>query len=121
LPPGCSTEEDVLAFLKASGVANIAITRGAESIRYLSAVNSGIVQVPQVDVVDTMGAGDIFHGAFCYYSAVGRGFVEALAEAARVASESCRFRGTRDWMKHMIPPPPPPTPRPQPPAGKKEG
>jgi len=102
LPPGCSTEDDVLKYLKASGVSNIAITHGAKSIRFVSEVNSGIVQVPQVEVVDTMGAGDIFHGAFCYYAAVGRGFVEALAEAARIASESCRFRGTREWMKYFV-------------------
>lgn len=101
-PPGCSTEEDVLNYLKDCGVANIAITKGAEPVRYVSGVASGFVQVPQVEVVDTMGAGDTFHGAFCYYASIGRGFAEALGEAARVATESCRFRGTREWMKHFM-------------------
>jgi sugar/nucleoside kinase (ribokinase family) len=101
-PPGCSTEEDVLNYLKDCGVTNIAITKGAEPVRFVSGVASGIVQVPQVEVVDTMGAGDIFHGAFCYYASMGRGFAEALGEAARVATESCRFRGTREWMKHFM-------------------
>ena len=98
-PPACATENDVLTYLKKCGVPNIAITRGAESVRFVSDIASGVVQVPQVQVADTMGAGDIFHGAFCYYSSIGLGFVVALEAAARVAAESCRFRGTREWMK----------------------
>ena len=99
LPPGCATENDVLSYLKKCGARNIAITRGSESVRFVSDVGSGVMQVPKVQVADTMGAGDIFHGAFCYYSSGGLGLVEVLQSAARIASESCRFRGTREWMK----------------------
>jgi sugar/nucleoside kinase (ribokinase family) len=77
----------------------VAITKGAEPVSFVSAGISGVVRAPQVDVVDTMGAGDIFHGAFCYYAAAGHGFVEALVEATTVAGESCRYRGTREWMR----------------------
>lgn len=100
LPPGCLTENDVFSYLRSSGVTNIAITNGAEPIRFVSGGRSGIVPVPQVQLVDTMGAGDIFHGAFCYFVSNGSLFEEALRNAARVASESCRFHGTREWMKH---------------------
>ena len=100
LPPACANEDDVLNYLKNYGVKNIAITKGAESVRFVSDDSSGVVQVPQVQVADTMGAGDIFHGAFCYYSSIGLGFAEALGEATRIAAESCRFRGTREWMMH---------------------
>ncbi len=99
MPPGCSTEEEVFKYLQGSGVKNIVVTRGSEPIRFSSGLITGTMQVPKVDVVDTMGAGDIFHGAFCYYAASGLGFVEALGEATTVASESCRFRGTREWAK----------------------
>jgi sugar/nucleoside kinase (ribokinase family) len=99
LPPGCATEDEVFRSLKDCGVTNIAITRGAEPVRFVSGPTSGTVPVPQVQVVDTMGAGDIFHGAFCFFASTGSGFVEALEGAAKVAAESCRFRGTRDWMK----------------------
>jgi len=99
LPPGCSSKEDVIRSLKDSGVANIAITDGAEPIHFHSGASSGTLRVPEVDVVDTMGAGDIFHGAFCSFSLSGLGFVEALAEAAAIAAESCRYRGTREWAK----------------------
>lgn len=104
LPPGCSTAADVFGYLQCCGVAEVAITNGAEPIRFLSNGTSGIVQVPRIEAVDTMGAGDIFHGAFGYYVAAGLGFVEALGEAARIAAESCRFHGTRTWMKLPVSP-----------------
>jgi sugar/nucleoside kinase (ribokinase family) len=101
MPPGCATEQDVVNYLKNSGVANIAITKGADPIVFESKAASGVMKVPSINPVDTMGAGDIFHGAFCYFSSSGNGFVESLAEAAQIAAESCRFTGTREWMKHL--------------------
>jgi len=101
-PPGCSTEDQVLAYLQAHGVLRIALTNGAEPVCFVSPSASGVLRVPQVEVADTLGAGDFFHGAFCYYLATGCGMVEALAEAAKVASESCRYAGTREWLKHPI-------------------
>jgi len=99
-PPGCSTDEDVIQYLRIRGVRNIAITSGAAPIRFCSADKTGIVPVPQIEMVDTMGAGDIFHGAFCYYSAVDLSFEDSLREAAVIAAESCRYRGTREWMQY---------------------
>jgi len=103
LPPGCASRDKVIAFLKSRGVANIAITNGAEPIHFVSGQSSGTISVPQVEVVDTMGAGDIFHGAYCFFASTGRGFIESLAEATKIASESCRYTGTREWMKHLQP------------------
>jgi sugar/nucleoside kinase (ribokinase family) len=55
--------------------------------------------VPQIEAVDTSGAADIFHGAFCYYACDPRAtFADALGNAAEVARESCRYAGTRQWM-----------------------
>ncbi|MGA9060868.1 MAG: PfkB family carbohydrate kinase [Terracidiphilus sp.] len=99
LPPGCVSKNDVVQFLKDHNVSNIAITDGADAVHFVSGQSSGTLRVPQVEVVDTMGAGDIFHGAYCYFASTGRGFIESLAEAARIASESCRYAGTREWMK----------------------
>jgi sugar/nucleoside kinase (ribokinase family) len=101
-PPGCSTEDEVFAYLQAHGVLRIARTNGAEPVRFVSPSTSGVLRVPQVEVADTLGAGDFFHGAFCYHLSTGCGMVEALAEAAKVASESCRYAGTREWLKHPI-------------------
>jgi sugar/nucleoside kinase (ribokinase family) len=101
MPPGCTGEDDVIAYLQSCGVTNIAITKGAAPIRFHSKAASGSMKVPSVEPVDTMGAGDIFHGAFCYFFSEGKGFVEALGEAAQVAAESCRHQGTREWMKYF--------------------
>lgn len=101
LPPGCASRDQVIAFLKSRGVANIAITDGAEAIHFVSGQSSGTIAVPSVEVIDTMGAGDIFHGAYCFFASTGHGFIESLAEATKVASESCRYAGTREWMKHL--------------------
>jgi sugar/nucleoside kinase (ribokinase family) len=106
MPPGCRSRNQVMQFLKSCGVTNIAITNGSAPIEFLCGESSGSVPVPQVDVVDTMGAGDILHGAYCHFASmerqVGLGFVDALMQAAKIASESCRYAGTREWMKHSL-------------------
>jgi sugar/nucleoside kinase (ribokinase family) len=101
MPPGCSSQDEVIQFLKNCGVINIAITNGSAPVELLFGQSSGSVRVPQVDVVDTMGAGDILHGAYCHFAAMKRDFVDSLTQAARIASESCRYAGTREWMKHL--------------------
>lgn len=102
MPPGCASASDVFEFLRSRGVTNIAITNGPAPIQILSGQSFATVPVPQVEVVDTMGAGDILHGAYCHLASVGLGFVDALTEAAWIASESCRSTGTREWMRHPL-------------------
>ena len=102
LPPGCASRDDVIQFLKNRGVANIAITSGVDPVQFVSGQSSGTIGVPQVKVVDTTGSGDILHGAYCFFASNGRGFIESLAEATKIASESCRYAGTREWMKHFV-------------------
>ena len=97
-PPGCSNSEEVMAYLAAVGIPHIAITQGEKFILYYSLGVSGQIQVPQINAVDTLGAGDVFHGAFCHYI-LRQNFTDALAAAAKIASYSCQFFGTRQWMK----------------------
>lgn len=103
LPPGCKSKEDVIAYLQKAGVTNVAITDGANAIQFVAGPSSGTLAIPEVEVVDTTGAGDILHGAYCFFLASGRGFIESLAEGAKIASESCRYEGTREWMNHLAP------------------
>jgi len=98
-PPGCASEDEAIAFLAAAGVRQIAITHGAAAVRWARGDERGSLAVPRVQTVDTMGAGDIFHGAFCAAFARGAQFADALAAAAEVAAHSCRFHGTREWMR----------------------
>ena len=97
-PPQCSTPQDVFAYLASLKVSKIAITRGADSILYADGDERGEVEVPQIRAVDTLGAGDIFHGAFCHFYTT-HTFEETLLKASRSASFACQYWGTRDWTK----------------------
>lgn len=106
-PPGCTTHQDVFAYLQASGVPHLAITRGAEPILCRSAAETGQSQaneipVPAAQVIDTLGAGDVLHGAFCHF-VVRSDFKTALDQAARIAAQSCQSFGTRAWMTQPFP------------------
>lgn len=72
-----------------------AMTRGEKPILY----NGTEIPVDKVVAVDTLGAGDIFHGAFCYgYFHMGKEAEAALRYAASVAGESVKYRGPRAWI-----------------------
>ena len=72
-----------------------AVTRGERPIFY----NDKELPVSKVTAVDTLGAGDIFHGAFCYgHFHLGKSVEDALLFAAEVAGESVRYRGPREWI-----------------------
>ncbi|MFQ3627833.1 MAG: PfkB family carbohydrate kinase [Cyanobacteriota bacterium] len=97
LPPGC-LPADVLPYLRSLGIPQVARTRGPQPVEYLSGENAGQVAVPAISPVDTLGAGDIFHGAFCYFI-LEMGFEAAIAQAAQVAARACQSFGTRRWME----------------------
>ncbi len=97
-PPGCDAEEQVFDYLSSFGIPHIAMTHGEQPIAYLSSNRSGTITVPQIAAIDTLGAGDIFHGAFCHYI-LSENFTNALAQAANIAASSCQFFGTRRWME----------------------
>jgi sugar/nucleoside kinase (ribokinase family) len=99
-PPGCQSDDEVVDFLTSCGVRRLAITKGEAAIRYFADDNEGEINVPNVAVVDTLGAGDIFHGAFCRFYEGKDTFLIALQKAAIVASQSVGYPGTREWMKH---------------------
>ncbi|MFF7952505.1 PfkB family carbohydrate kinase [Streptomyces griseorubiginosus] len=103
-PPGTEGPEDVLRFLRERGVAWSAVSRGERPILWAGGDGSGTVEVPAVRVADTLGAGDVLHGALTHHLAVQGelnvdGFTEALREAAVVASRACASFGTRAWMR----------------------
>jgi sugar/nucleoside kinase (ribokinase family) len=97
-PPNCPTEQDTFAYLEQMGIPNIAITHGEHPISGKSQKEFFSINVPTIQPTDTLGAGDIFHGAFCYYI-LQYGFVEALSYSAKVAARSCQYFGTRRWLE----------------------
>ena len=74
------------------------MTRGERSVLY----ENEEILVPQVKAVDTLGAGDIFHGAFCFaYFHEKKTVRDSLGFAANIASESVKYKGPREWIEKM--------------------
>ena len=95
-PPG----EDVLGAVAALGPAVVARSQGPRPIQVLTRAGRTEIPVPRVEVVDSLGAGDVLHGALAAWLAV-RGPddpVAGLAWAARVAADSCTAAGARGWI-----------------------
>jgi len=98
-PPGIEVGSDaalVAAVAEKWDPAVCAMTRGSESILVAMAGTRIELVVPQVEVVDTTGAGDVLHGAYLWYRyGAGLNGSEALEAAAAVASRSCERLGAR--------------------------
>jgi sugar/nucleoside kinase (ribokinase family) len=98
-PPNCQTQTEVFNYLKQMGIRYSAITQGEQPILYQTPQNSGKITLPKIAAVDTLGAGDIFHGAFCHYI-LQEEFESAIASAGKIAAQACQSFGTRNWMKN---------------------
>lgn len=96
--PGQSAgAEATIAWFAAKGVAHVAITRGARPVLAWSRGRRFEIEVETVDAVDTLGAGDVLHGAFCHFLAAGDDFEAALRKAVGIATRSCQSVGTQKW------------------------
>ncbi|MDJ0925138.1 MAG: PfkB family carbohydrate kinase [Acidimicrobiia bacterium] len=98
-PPGIdagSDEERVSAIAEAWNPSLCAMTRGPRDVVYALGGEVYRIAVPRVEVVDTTGAGDVFHGAYMHYHFVaGLSSRDALTAAASAASTSCSHLGVR--------------------------
>lgn len=101
-PPGTNTPDEVFDHLKSVGVSHVAITRGDRPLSWRSNGGAGDIAPPKVKAVDTLGAGDIFHGAFCWSLVEQGDFVTALSKAAAVAAFSTTMWGTRSWIPEWL-------------------
>lgn len=101
MPP--ESAGDVFAFLAAFGIPFAAITHGAQAIVYAdrSLGQLGSIEVPKIQAVDTLGAGDIFHGAFCHFI-LQQDFQRSLSNAAKIAARSCQYFGPRSGLEQDI-------------------
>ena len=99
-PPECHNIEEVFAYLHGAGIPHIAMTQGEKPLQYSTGDKIGLLEVPNIQPIDTLGAGDIFHGAFCHYI-LQESFTAALSLSAKIASFSCQFFGTRHWMSGL--------------------
>ena len=82
----------------ALGIERWAVTRGARGVIWRDRGRWGEIPALPVRAVDTLGAGDVFHGAFCHAFAESGEFVAALESANRVAARFCASPGSRSHM-----------------------
>ena len=100
LMPGHDMDQTISCMFN-KGVDFIAITNNEKDINVYESNNSTKIPVPQVNAIDTLGAGDVLHGAFCYYLVEGYNRKEALHRAAQIASGSCCYFGTHTWKDYI--------------------
>ncbi len=98
-PPTCIDVLSVREYLLSYGIKKIAVSRGSNAIYAWDRGIEKQIDIRPTKACDTLGAGDILHGAFCHYMS-GYDFFSSLQMAAGLASLSCTYRGTRQWIEH---------------------
>jgi sugar/nucleoside kinase (ribokinase family) len=93
-----SIEEAARCLVEDYRVPAVAFTDGAAPIRWFVRGAAGRLPVPAVTAVDTLGAGDAFHGALAWAVATRRDVTAALGFAAGVAAVRCATAGPRAWL-----------------------
>ncbi|WP_237570918.1 PfkB family carbohydrate kinase [Mycolicibacterium lacusdiani] len=100
--PGTSDSESTAAALVGSGVRTVVTTHGGDPVHWWSEGESGSVPVEPVTVVDTLGAGDAYHGAYAYFSTgIGTGVADRVDRSSRVAALRCSVVGPRAWLREL--------------------
>lgn len=80
----------------------VAVTRGPSPVLWWDGPDQGQVSVPAVTAVDTLGAGDAFHGAYAWWRAQpGGSMADRLAHAAGIAALRCARIGPRAWLADL--------------------
>ncbi|MEU1600115.1 PfkB family carbohydrate kinase [Streptomyces sp. NPDC005708] len=92
--------DDAATALLRQGVPMVAVTHGPDPVHWSSRNARGTVEVPGVEARDTLGAGDVFHGAFAYALARTPSAPPGplLRFAAHVAALRCTVPGPRRWL-----------------------
>ena len=96
--PGAPADSDAtMAWFAGHGVPCAAVTRGQRPILAADRGRRFEVEIERVEAVDTLGAGDVLHGAFCFHFAAGHDFEDSLWRAAAIATHSCCGQGIAAW------------------------
>jgi len=74
---------------------SVVITLGKNGLIWKNAHSEGRIPAFSVDVKDSTGAGDVFHGAFAGSLAMGKAWVEILTYSSAAAALSCTRLGAR--------------------------
>ena len=98
VPGRPSGPDATIAWFAEQGVPHIAVTRGAKPILGYDRGRRFDIEIAAIHALDTTGAGDVLHGAFCHHFAEAGDFEDALRVASEIATQSCRGLGIQGWM-----------------------
>lgn len=93
--------DGALDAIHAFGPTTAVITLGESGWVYSNATGKGAGSAFRVDVVDTTGAGDVFHGAFAYGLALGWETARCCEFASAVAAIKCTKPGGRTGLPSL--------------------
>ncbi|WP_188991551.1 PfkB family carbohydrate kinase [Saccharopolyspora thermophila] len=100
--PGAGDSAATARALLDQGIPTVITTHGSAPVRWWHGGEHGTVPPPRVEAVDTLGAGDVFHGAYCFYSCrPGIDVASVIERAAAVAALRCRIPGPRAWLAQL--------------------
>lgn len=86
----------------AKGATAAVMTDGGRAALWADPTQRGSIQPTPVTAVDTLGAGDAFHGALVASLLLDGGDLgRAVAEACRVAGIRVQHAGARGWLNHL--------------------
>lgn len=97
--PGAADSAETAHEVLRRGSTVAAATGGPGPVRWWTRSGSGAVAVPSVDARDTLGAGDVFHGAYAFALPSGLGLEERLRFAGEVAALRTSMVGPRSWLR----------------------
>ncbi|MBK4738855.1 PfkB family carbohydrate kinase [Noviherbaspirillum pedocola] len=84
-----------LAAVRAQGCRVAAVTRGTQGVLWLDEHGEHHLPAYTVAVVDTTGAGDVFHGAYALAIGEGQSVEAAMRFSSAVAAMKCAVKGGR--------------------------
>ena len=100
-PPFSNSFESTRSYLENFGFKGLAFTDGANQT-LVCFNNADHFIIPQSIICkDSLGAGDVLHGAFCYHYLNSFDFLESLKAAMHIATQSCRYDGPHEWINRI--------------------
>lgn len=93
---GTADIDDALRDVASTTGAFVAVTLGGDGTKWVEQGHVRSLRAFPVDVVDTLGAGDVFHGAFALGIAAGRPVEDALRFASATSAIKCSRPSGRD-------------------------
>jgi sulfofructose kinase len=96
-----ASEADVIKALTDFGAAQVVVTQGARGS--IGCDGGEIIHCPAFDVkvVDTTGAGDVYHGAYIYRFLEGADIARCMEFASAAAAYKCTVSGNREGVPNI--------------------